>query len=75
VSDRDVVLTLTRPEAVVLFDWLARTDASRSLQFEDDAEQKVLWTIEAQLEKILTEPFSPEYTRLLSEARAQVRSR
>lgn len=74
MSDRDVVLTLTRPEALVFFDWLARTDPSRSLQFEDDAEQKVLWAVEAQLEKILTEPLSPEYKRLLSEARAQVRS-
>jgi hypothetical protein len=34
VSDRDVTLKLTKAEALVLFDRLAR-DASRALQFED----------------------------------------
>jgi hypothetical protein len=72
VSDRDVTLRLTKAEALVLFDWLAR-DASRALQFEDHAEQQVLWVVEAQLEKVLTGPLSPDYKRLLSEARDQVR--
>lgn len=74
VTDETIGLNLTRAEALVLFDWLSRCDGSGSFGFEDDAEQKVLWVVEAQLERVLTEPLSPDYRELLASARRRVKS-
>ncbi|MCP4547097.1 MAG: hypothetical protein GY835_11580 [bacterium] len=69
-----VSLALTRAEALVLFEWLTRLDSAESLPCEDHAEQLVLWSLEGQLEKILTEPLAADYKDLLAEARQMVRS-
>ncbi len=68
----DVSLKLTKSEALVLFELLARIDKAEALEFEHPAEQTVLWGVEAQLEKMLVEPFSPEYKKLLADARKLV---
>jgi hypothetical protein len=68
-----VTLELTKAEALVFFEWLARIDASGALPVEDDAERKVLWELEAQLEKLLTEPLAPDYKQRLAAAREEVR--
>jgi hypothetical protein len=73
LGEEAVVLKLSSAEALVLFDWLSRADPAGGLPPPDAAEQNVLWEIEAQLEKGLAEPFSPEYEQLLREARALVR--
>ena len=73
MSDDGIALKLTKAEALVLFDWLARTDAAEALHCEDPAEQQVLWRIEGQLEKTLVEPLRPDYVQLVVEARRQVR--
>jgi hypothetical protein len=71
MNGHEVTLTLTKAEALVLFEWLARVDEA-ALEFAHPAEQTVLWELEGQLEKTLVEPFSPEYDKLLAEARKQV---
>ncbi len=68
-----VSLRLTRAEALVLFEWLARVDAAGNLPVEDSAEQQVLWRLEGQLESILLEPLAPNYREALETARRQVR--
>jgi hypothetical protein len=70
--EREVSLALTKSEALVLFELLARIDNAASLTFEHPAERTVLWRLEAELEKTLVEPFSPEYDKLLADARKQV---
>jgi hypothetical protein len=65
-------LDLSREEALVLFDWIARFNKSEN-SFHDQAEQRVLWNIEAMLESALDEPLDPEYANLLAQARAKVR--
>ena len=60
-------------EALVLFEWLSRQDESRTLEFDDQAEQRVLWDLLAQLERTLTAPLSPDYRARLANARASVR--
>lgn len=73
-SNRGTVrLELTRAEALVLFEWLARLNASESLPFEDPAEQQVIWKPEGKLERTLVEPLAPNYRQLLAEARRKVR--
>jgi hypothetical protein len=68
-----VRLELSRDEALVFFEWLTRLNKVESAEFEDQAEQRVLWDIEAMLESSLEEPLDPAYSELLAQARARVR--
>ncbi len=67
-------LTITKDEALVLFEFLARLNQTkRSNIFDDQSEQKILWIIEGQLEKQLVEPFRPDYKDIIKEARNKIR--
>jgi hypothetical protein len=67
-------LTVTKDEALVLFEFLARFNQSEHPNiFEDRAEQKTLWIIEGQLEKQLSEPFRPNYKEIINDARNRIR--
>jgi hypothetical protein len=68
-----VTLALSRDEALVLFDWIARFNSQSGRTFDDQAEERVLWNVEAMLESRLTEPFDPNYKQLLQGARSRVR--
>jgi hypothetical protein len=72
MSDAIVVLDLTRAEALVLFDWLSRPSSGDRAASLGEAEQTVLWRIEAELESTLVEPLAPDYERLVDEARREV---
>ncbi|OLF09729.1 hypothetical protein BLA60_18275 [Actinophytocola xinjiangensis] len=71
-ADR-VVVELDGDEALVLFDWISRINRRGAAEFEDQAEQRVLWDIECSLEKSLVEPFGEDYPALLAAARDRVR--
>ena len=75
--DRQVRVTFTRPEALVLFEWLHRVESEDSslaaLNVEDQAEQRVLWDLSAVLERVLDEPFGADYTESVDAARSEVR--
>lgn len=69
----EISLGLSRDQALVLFDWLTRTsEAGEPAGFADQAEQRVLWDIEAALETLLTEPLEAEYRARLLTARDRV---
>lgn len=67
-----VDLQLTQDEALVLFDWLGRFNAGDP-GFEDQAEQRALWNLEALLERELVAPFAADYDVQLSLARDRLR--
>ncbi|WP_102125052.1 hypothetical protein [Deinococcus planocerae] len=67
--DDDVALSLSRAEALVLFEWLARFDEAGIFPFDHPAEQKAVWMFEGKLEKALTEVLAPEYELMLRQAR------
>lgn len=70
----DISIGLSRDQALVLFEWLARTGASdQPAEFEDQAEQRVLWDLEAVLESVFTEPLNADYRQRLDAARGRVR--
>jgi hypothetical protein len=74
LSPEKITIELTNREALVLFEWLARTNQSPpQTLFEDDAEARALSDLEALLEKVLTEPLDSRYKEYLAEARAGVR--
>ena len=73
-GEQSVTLTLSVDEALVLFDWLARwSDTGVPAPFVDQAEARVLWHVEAVLERSLVAPFREDYELLLNEARRAVR--
>ncbi len=72
-SDQTVHLQLTRAEALVLFEWLARMEAAGKLPVDDPAEEQVLWRLEGQLESMLREPLEPNYKEAVEAARKEVR--
>jgi hypothetical protein len=69
--DAKVVIGLSAAEALVLFEWLANHDGR--LPSDDPAEQRVLWRVEAMLERALVEPLSRDYEALVAAARARIR--
>ena len=73
-GEQSVILTLSGDEALVLFDWLARSsDTGVPAPFVDQAEARVLWHVEAVLERSLVAPLRADYDSLLNEARRAVR--
>ena len=72
-AKNNIQLTLSSDEALVFFEWLSRFNEKPQQAFEDQAEQRVLWDIEAMLQKQLVEPFASDYRELLEQARARVR--
>ena len=67
-------LELSQDEALVLFEWLSRLNERDAFPCEDPAEQQVLWSLHAQLEKVMVEPFLENYRALVAEARARVKA-
>jgi hypothetical protein len=72
MTNKKISLELSNAEALVLFEWLARSESEKSFAIKHSAEQQVLWSIEGQLEKVLVEPLSPNYVELLEHARNEV---
>ncbi len=73
-DQQKINLTVTKDEALVLFEFLARFNQTEHPEiFEDQAEQKTLWILEGQLEKQLVEPFDPNYKSIIKEARNKIR--
>ena len=66
-------IEIHKDETLVLYDFLYRANQNESIVFEDQAEQRVLWNLEAELERQLVEPAFPNYTELVKEARNRVR--
>lgn len=73
LSPEKITIELSNAEALVLFEFLHRFDDEDTYRFADQAEERVLWSVAGMLEKQLVEIFSPDYHRLLAEARERVR--
>ena len=77
-DQQNITLTITKDEALVLFEFLARfneNEPDRPDIFEDQAERRVLWNIECLLQEQLAEPFRLDYIDLLREARNKIRDK
>ncbi|MFK0005184.1 hypothetical protein [Paenarthrobacter sp. NPDC090522] len=68
-----VRIELNEDQALVLFDWLCRlNDRSPAAGVTHQAEQRVLWDMQADLESVLLAPFEANYNELLAQARNRV---
>ena len=68
-----ILVELTRSEAVVLFEFLARSGEKEGYSIADHAEQRVLWNLENSLESQLWEILDPKYDEILNAARSAIR--
>jgi hypothetical protein len=73
VSEQRITLTLSQDEGLVLFEWLTRLNAGHGQVFDDQAEQRVSWDLEAMLEPQISSLLSQEYPERLRHARDSVR--
>ncbi|MHB1535664.1 MAG: hypothetical protein ACYC1D_13870 [Acidimicrobiales bacterium] len=80
-DESDVTVSLTKAEALVLFEWLHRNEDHEDSFTTDhydifDASDRVaLASLSGALERILVEPFMSNYAELLEAARAELRPR
>ncbi len=71
--NKNITLSLTKEEAIVLFEFVSRFTQRGSLTIQHLAEEKVLWNICADLEKILTEPFQLNWSEILQHAQNTIK--
>jgi hypothetical protein len=71
--DDAVRIDLSKDEAIVLFEFLSRFSNGSGLDIVDQSEERVLWNILCDLERLLVEPFSPDYSKILDQARGRTR--
>jgi hypothetical protein len=73
-DNNGINLEFNNEEALVLFEWISKfNEIDNDLLFQDQAEQRILFDIEALLEKNITQIFDINYIDILSKARAKVR--
>ena len=65
MQSKRVKIELTIDEALVLYDWLTRFNQRADTDFADQAEERVLFDLEAMLEKALVAPLQSDYADLL----------
>jgi hypothetical protein len=70
---KKVKIEITSDDALVLYDWLARFNQRADTDFADQAEERVLFDLEALLEKALVAPLQSDYATALAQARSNVR--
>jgi hypothetical protein len=72
----EINIRLTKDEALVLFEFISRfNEADHKALFQDQSEQKMMWLMEGQLQKILAEPFRQDYKEIIDKARNNVRDK
>lgn len=67
-----VEISLTKSEALVLYELTQRFSETELLKFDHPSEKQVLWNLSSLLEKILIEPLEAEYETKLNNARIEV---
>ncbi|MBW8863586.1 MAG: hypothetical protein JF609_01425 [Verrucomicrobia bacterium] len=75
MPDETVKIELAKDEALVLFEWLYKQSNADSPIAIDPVEQFALDRLFGKFEKGLAEPFKPDYTNILKDARKQLSER
>lgn len=72
-ESEEINIKLTKDEALVLFEFISRFNETEHKElFQDQSEQKMMWLIEGQLQKALSEPFRPDYKEIIDNARKNI---
>jgi pyoverdine/dityrosine biosynthesis protein Dit1 len=68
----NIAITLSREEALVLFEFFSRFAEKDDFTLRHNAEYLAFSRISAQLDKALVEPLQPDYSKLLHVARNRI---
>ncbi|WP_420121118.1 hypothetical protein [Nakamurella sp.] len=71
---RQITVELTSDEALVLFEWLHRSEDKDELQTPTAGERIALHAVSCALESVLVEPFADDYSELVRAAAARLTS-
>lgn len=75
-KDNNIVINLTKDEALVFFEWIVRFNENEHPSlFQDQAEERVLFDLESILEEVVIEVFDENYKKLLAVARGKIRDK
>lgn len=72
ITEKPIEIRLTQDEALVLCEFFARFQASNRLRLNNNAEFIALSRISAQIDRVLVQPFQPDYVELLEAARQRL---
>lgn len=73
---RNISITLSEDEALVLLEWLHNfNEEERPTLFQDQSEERILFDLEAELEKVISGTFAEDYRSILSKARERIRDK
>ena len=75
MADEKINIELSKDEGLVLLEFLSRFSNDEEFRIVDQSEERVLWNIQAELEKLLIPPFQADYQDLLLGARERVRDK
>ena len=73
MTTKEIVVSLSQGEALVLFEFLSRFDETNVLDIIDQSEEFVLIRVLNILRLQLAEPFSDDYLKILEKARSELR--
>jgi hypothetical protein len=74
--NKSISVVFSEDEAFVLLEWLHRVNMKgHSSLFQDQAEERVLFDLEAVLEGLIPETFADDYTNFLANARERIRDK
>lgn len=69
-----VHVQLTADEALVIFEWLHRSEDRGHVLTPSAGEQTALWALSCALESVLPEPFAENYVDLVRDAEVRLTS-
>ena len=70
----NILITFSGDEAIVLLEWLHNFNEEQYLDlFQDQAEERILFDLEAELEKTISDTFDNSYQEILLKAREKIR--
>lgn len=75
MSEEEVQISVSKDEALVLFELLSRFSETGKLAIEHQSEERTLWNLNSQLEKIQIEPFKSNYADLLQQAQERLKDK
>ena len=74
-KNRNIALEFSEDEAIVFLEWLHNfNEQERPTLFQDQSEERILFDLEAELEKVVSATFKSNYHEVLSNARQKIRN-
>ncbi|MDR2010638.1 MAG: hypothetical protein LBQ22_09170 [Bacteroidales bacterium] len=73
-ENRSIAIKFSEEEALILLEWLHNfNEEEHPTLFQDQSEERVLFDLESELEKVVSVTFDSNYQEVLSRARQKIR--